>query len=65
MAEKEKQTYDQAAKELQQVVQELERGEGTLEDNLKLYKKGVSLCRLCQKQLDEAQLALEQADCEE
>jgi exodeoxyribonuclease VII small subunit len=45
--------YEQAAMELESVVNLLESGELTLEDSIKMFEKGVSLVRLCNKRLDD------------
>lgn len=45
--------YEQAALELESVVKLLESGELTLEDSIKMFEKGVSLVRLCNKRLDD------------
>ncbi len=45
--------YEQAALELEGVVNLLESGELTLEDSIKMFEKGISLVRLCNKKLDD------------
>jgi len=40
---------------LEEIVRQLERGDISLEDSLKLYEEGAGLLRLCTKQLDEAE----------
>jgi exodeoxyribonuclease VII small subunit len=46
-------TYEQAAAELESVVELLENGELTLEDSIKMFERGVELVRFCNKKLDE------------
>lgn len=55
MAEKDKKqlTYDQAALELESVVDLLEKGDLPLEESIKMFEKGISLVRLCNKELDD------------
>ena len=43
-------------KELEETVKQLESGDTSLEDSMALFEKGVSLTRICQKLLNEAQL---------
>lgn len=46
-------TYEQAAAELESIVELLENGELTLEDSIKKFERGVELVRYCNKKLDE------------
>ncbi len=48
--------FEEAMKELEETVKQLESGETSLEDSMELFEKGVSLTRTCQKLLGEAQL---------
>ena len=48
-------SFEVALKQLEEVVQRLEKGEPTLEESLQLYEQGVRLSRLCQQKLEEAQ----------
>jgi exodeoxyribonuclease VII small subunit len=48
-------SFEAALKQLEEVVQRLERGEPTLEESLQLYEQGIRLSRLCQQKLEEAQ----------
>ncbi len=48
-------TFEQAMTELEQLTNQLETGEITLEESLKLFERGVELTRFCSKALDEAQ----------
>ncbi len=45
--------YEQAATELESVVGLLESGEMTLEESIRMFERGVSLVRLCNKKLDD------------
>ena len=45
--------YEQAVSELESVVSLLEGGDLTLEDSIKMFERGVSLVRLCNKRLDD------------
>jgi exodeoxyribonuclease VII small subunit len=48
-------SFETALKQLEEVVQRLEKGEPTLEESLQLYEQGIRLSRLCQQKLEEAQ----------
>ena len=47
-------SFEEAMKELENIVAVLERGEVSLEDSLKLYEKGVGLVREANKLLSDA-----------
>lgn len=50
-----KQTYESAMKQLEQIAQELETGELSLELAMKKFEEGVQLSRFCTKKLDETE----------
>jgi exodeoxyribonuclease VII small subunit len=52
-------TFEAALKQLEEIVQRLERGELPLEESLKLYEEGIRLSRLCHAKLEEAEGRIE------
>ncbi len=56
MAEKK---FEAAMARLEEIVQELEKGEGSLEQSLKLFEEGIKLSRICSRRLDEAERKVE------
>lgn len=48
-------TFESALASLEEVVEQLERGDGTLEAALALYERGIALSDHCQKALDAAE----------
>lgn len=52
MAEK---TFEQAMQRLEEIVQDLEGGELSLEDALKAFEEGTSLAKFCSGKLEEAE----------
>ena len=52
------QTFEQNLTRLEQIVRTLERGDGALEESLKLFTEGTELVRSCGKLLDEAELSV-------
>ena len=52
-------TFEAALKQLEEIVQRLERGELPLEESLKLYEEGIHLSRLCHAKLEEAEGKIE------
>lgn len=47
--------FEESLAELEQLVEQMERGELSLEDSLKSFERGVALTRTCQKALQEAE----------
>lgn len=50
-----KQTFENAVKRLESIVQELESGDLTLDEALKKFQEGVKLSKLCSNKLDETE----------
>ena len=48
-------SFEQSLKKLETIVEQLEKGDLTLEDSLKLFEQGVDLSAVCKKELDEAE----------
>ena len=48
-------TFEAALKQLEEIVQKLEKGELPLEESLVLYEQGIRLSRLCHGKLEEAE----------
>ncbi|NKF23263.1 exodeoxyribonuclease VII small subunit [Solimonas marina] len=48
--------FEDAMKELETIVQSLERGELRLDESLRLFERGVALARQCRGSLDSAEL---------
>jgi len=53
-------TFEQAFGQLEEVVQQLESGELSLEQSLALFEKGVRLAKLCEGKLDQAEQKVSQ-----
>jgi exodeoxyribonuclease VII small subunit len=53
-------TFEQAQKELEQIVERLERGDVELDETLALWQRGEELYRLCRERLDGAQGRIEE-----
>ncbi len=51
--------FENALRELESLVEKMEQGELTLEQSLSLFERGVSLTRVCQEALSNAQLKVE------
>lgn len=50
-----KQTFEQALKKLEKIVQELEAGDQPLEDALSKFEEGMKLSKFCSEKLDETE----------
>ncbi|SUA51837.1 Exodeoxyribonuclease 7 small subunit [Oligella ureolytica] len=51
--------FEDAMKELQEIVQSMENQVLSLDDALKAYERGMLLSRICQQKLDDAQLQVQ------
>jgi len=56
---KKEKTFEEALRELEEIVNRLEGGDLPLEEALQLFEEGVRLSRLCHTKLDEAQRRVE------
>lgn len=52
-------SFEDALKELEDIVRALEQGKGKLEDAIKSYERGAALKAHCEKKLAEAQARIE------
>jgi exodeoxyribonuclease VII small subunit len=50
-----KKTFEQAMKQLEQIVQELESGDMPLETAIKKFEEGIQLSKFCTDKLDESE----------
>lgn len=59
-------TFEESLKQLEVIVDQMEKGDLPLEQALKLFEEGVNLSAVCKKELDEAegkvQLLIKQRD---
>lgn len=46
--------FEEALKKLEKIVEDLEKGDLSLDDALKKYQDGIELARLCSQRLDNA-----------
>ncbi len=51
--------FEKAFKELEKITNRLESDKDGLEESLKLYKKGLNLCKICEESLKNAKLEIE------
>ena len=47
--------FEESIKELEKIVKALEDGEPSLDESLKSFVKGISLIKVCQKELESAE----------
>ncbi len=64
MDQKERLSFEDALKQLESIVEQLEGQEITLEDSVKLYEKGMELSKLCNDVLHQAELKIQQVNDE-
>jgi exodeoxyribonuclease VII small subunit len=48
-------SFEESLKKLETIVDQLEKGDLSLEDSLKLFEEGVALSAVCKKELDAAE----------
>lgn len=48
-----KQTYEEAIKRLEEIVEKLDSGEFSLDESMDLFKEGVGLTKFCNEKLNE------------
>lgn len=53
-------SFEQAEKELEQIVERLERGDAPLDEAIRLWERGEELYRLCRDRLDAAHGRIEE-----
>lgn len=58
-------TFEEALRRLDEVVAELDGGEASLDQSLKLFSEGAQLLTFCQKKLEQATLKVEKLFPEE
>jgi len=51
--------FEEALRELEGLVEQMEQGELSLEESLKSFERGIALTHLCQKALEEAEQKVE------
>jgi len=60
MSEKHKSvSFEEALKELEEIAENLERGQLSLEDSIKAYERGMELKKICSGKLNEAEGKIE------
>lgn len=59
MSEKERPSFEQALKRLEEIVTELEDESISLEKSIELYEEGIELSKLCTQTLEEAELRIQ------
>ena len=65
MDQKERLSFEDALKQLESIVDQLESQEITLEDSVKLYEQGMELSKLCNQVLHQAELKIQQVNDEQ
>lgn len=58
--ERERPSFEQALKELEHIVQELEKEDVSLERSIELYQKGVERSKECSDLLEKAELKIQE-----
>ncbi|MEL7833079.1 exodeoxyribonuclease VII small subunit [Fodinibius sp. Rm-B-1B1-1] len=59
MSEKERPSFEEALKRLEEVVNQLEDESISLEESIDLYEEGIKLSKICTETLEEAELRIQ------
>ena len=59
MTKKSETKFEDALGKLEKIVTQLEEGEVSLDNSLKIFEEGIQLSRLCAKKLEEAEKKIE------
>lgn len=51
--------FEDALRKLEEIVDELEKGELPLEETIKKFEEGIKLCKLCKEKLEKAEMKIE------
>ena len=51
-------TFEQAIKELEKIIDDLEKGELSLKENVDKFKEGSELLNFCKKELEETEMTI-------
>jgi len=52
--------FEDALKKLERVVEEIEKGELTLEETIKKFEEGIRLFKICRERLEKAKARIEE-----
>lgn len=58
-------SYEEAARELEEIIDRLETAQSSLQESLDLFERGQSLAQRCAALLDQAELRVRQVSTEE
>ena len=58
-------TFEESILKLNSIAEKLESGEVSLEESIQLYKEGMDLSAFCKKELESAQLKIQQYEVKE
>lgn len=65
MSESERLSFEEALSRLEEIVNELESEEISLEDSIALYEEGIKHSKTCTQKLEEAELRIEKVNEQE
>ena len=51
-------SFDESLRRLEKIVEQMEQGDVSLEESLKLYEEGIALSRTCAQKLHQAELTI-------
>ncbi|KAA0000402.1 MAG: exodeoxyribonuclease VII small subunit [Thermoplasmata archaeon] len=51
--------FEEALKKLEEIVEELEKGDMPLEETIRKFEEGIKLCKICKEKLEKAEMKIE------
>jgi len=51
--------FEEAMKRLEEIIEEIERGELSLEETISKFEEGIKLCKLCKDKIQKAEMRIE------
>jgi len=51
--------FEEALKKLEEIIEELEKGELPLEETISKFEEGIKLCKLCREKIQKAEMKIE------
>ncbi|MBC7081396.1 MAG: exodeoxyribonuclease VII small subunit [Thermoplasmatales archaeon] len=51
--------FEEALKKLEEIIEELEKGELSLDETISKFEEGIKLCKLCKEKIEKAEMKIE------
>lgn len=51
--------FEEALRKLEEIIEELEKGELSLDETISKFEEGIKLCKLCKEKIEKAEMKIE------